>query len=564
MRGLAAGELHQHAREMRALLLAARQRGDDAIAEAARSTCASASSTSASTAAPRRSPAPMRTTSATVNGNATRDVLRQHRAMQRERARRIGGELGRLQRDRAGVAAQLARRARAAASTCRRRWGRPAPRVSPGATDSETSSSSVLPRRRAPSRRRRLEHGRHRPISARWRSSSTRKNGAPIDRRDDADRQFGGRGEHARARYRRRAAGSRRAAATPAAAGDGPARSRAAADAARRCRQSRSRRRPTTAAPVAAATSTIARALEPLDRDAHVERLRLAQHQQIETAGDERHGDERAARRNGAIADDLGQVAPPSEPSSPERDVAQLPVVGDEDEKADPGIGERRDREPAEQEDRDRGAALARRDADRATVVVASAPRKAATGSSSNGSGRSAAASSLSPITMVAAAASAPPLDTPTSAGSASGLRNRPCMMAPAAASSAPIMVASAMRGSRIDHSTSWSRAISAGSPRAEAERRHQPARAECRRRRSSRRSPRRRAAAPAARASTSAATAARRRAGAAPLSRRDVILARSRGVRSEGSVLARRAPDRARAARSRAASAVRGPKPSR
>ena len=35
VRGLAAGELNQHAREMRALLLAARQRGDDAVAEAA-------------------------------------------------------------------------------------------------------------------------------------------------------------------------------------------------------------------------------------------------------------------------------------------------------------------------------------------------------------------------------------------------------------------------------------------------------------------------------------------------------------------------------------------------
>ena len=37
----------------------------------------------------------------------------------------------------------------------------------------------------------------------------------------------------------------------------------------------------------------------------------------------------------------------------------------------------------------------------------------------------------LSPNTIAAAAASAPPAETPTSAGSASGLRNRPCMMAP-------------------------------------------------------------------------------------------------------------------------------------
>ncbi len=41
-----------------------------------------------------------------------------------------------------------------------------------------------------------------------------------------------------------------------------------------------------------------------------------------------------------------------------------------------------------------------------------------------------------------AAAASAPPLETPTSAGSARGLRNSPCMIAPAAASRPPIIAA--------------------------------------------------------------------------------------------------------------------------
>ena len=77
----------------------------------------------------------------------------------------------------------------------------------------------------------------------------------------------------------------------------------------------------------------------------------------------------------------------------------------------------------------------------------------------------------LSPIwlsvnTIAAAAASAPPEETPTSAGSASGLRNSPCMIAPEAASSAPTIAAAAMRGIRIDHSTSWSRAsVGAASP---------------------------------------------------------------------------------------------------
>ncbi len=56
---------------------------------------------------------------------------------------------------------------------------------------------------------------------------------------------------------------------------------------------------------------------------------------------------------------------------------------------------------------------------------------------------------------MVKAAASAPPLETPTSAGSARGFRNSPCMIVPDTASSAPIIAAIAIRGMRIDQSTS-------------------------------------------------------------------------------------------------------------
>ena len=90
----------------------------------------------------------------------------------------------------------------------------------------------------------------------------------------------------------------------------------------------------------------------------------------------------------------------------------------------------------------------------------------------------------LSVNTIAAAAANAPPEDTPTSAGSASGLRNSPCMMAPDAASRAPTIAAAAMRGIRIDHSTSWSRA-SVGSARRLPTARARPAAApaECRRR---------------------------------------------------------------------------------
>ena len=71
VRGLAAGELHQHAGEMRALLLAARQRRDDAVAERREIDVGERRSARSSIARPWRSPAPMRTTSPTVNGNAT-------------------------------------------------------------------------------------------------------------------------------------------------------------------------------------------------------------------------------------------------------------------------------------------------------------------------------------------------------------------------------------------------------------------------------------------------------------------------------------------------------------
>ncbi len=98
-------------------------------------------------------------------------------------------------------------------------------------------------------------------------------------------------------------------------------------------------------------------------------------------------------------------------------------------------------------------------------AVVISAPTNAAIGKAPNGSTMPVPARMRSPSTMVEAAASAAPADTPTSPGSASGLRNRPCIMVPAAASIAPIMQAIAMRGRRIDHNTSRSRSISAGSP---------------------------------------------------------------------------------------------------
>ena len=92
--------------------------------------------------------------------------------------------------------------------------------------------------------------------------------------------------------------------------------------------------------------------------------------------------------------------------------------------------------------------------------MVTSAPAIAATGSTSNGT----LATMRSPTTMASAEAKPAPGEMPASIGSASGLRNRPCITVPPAASSAPIITASAMRGNRTDHSTSWSRAVSAAS----------------------------------------------------------------------------------------------------
>ena len=90
----------------------------------------------------------------------------------------------------------------------------------------------------------------------------------------------------------------------------------------------------------------------------------------------------KASRQERRERRELGPGRAAQRAQHPERDVAQLPVVGDEDQKPDAGIGERGDRKPAEQEDRDRGPALARSRCDRGRSVVTSEPTKAAIGSS--------------------------------------------------------------------------------------------------------------------------------------------------------------------------------------
>ena len=107
VRGLAAGKLHQHAREMRALLLAAGQRRDDAVMEGGEVDIRE------------RGLGEIVDRAAVAVGGAhahhfadgerKRHVrrLRQHRAMQRELARRIGDERAAFQFDEARVRLQL-------------------------------------------------------------------------------------------------------------------------------------------------------------------------------------------------------------------------------------------------------------------------------------------------------------------------------------------------------------------------------------------------------------------------------------------------------------------------
>ena len=101
--------------------------------------------------------------------------------------------------------------------------------------------------------------------------------------------------------------------------------------------------------------------LQPLDVDAAVERLGLAEHQHVEPARDRQAGDQgdpQHRRQRGK----LGPGRSAQRAQQPERDVAQLAIVGDEHQKPDAGIGDRGDRNSRQQEDRNRGPARAARD----------------------------------------------------------------------------------------------------------------------------------------------------------------------------------------------------------
>src|SRR5262249_50446351 len=97
-------------------------------------------------------------------------------------------------------------------------------------------------------------------------------------------------------------------------------------------------------------------------------------------------------------------------------------------------------------------------------AVVVSAPPKAASGSK-NGALASRDGAALSPATMAAAAARPAPDDTPTRPGSASGLRSRPGMTAPAPAGRALTIDDITIRGSLMVMRMIWSRLTVSGSP---------------------------------------------------------------------------------------------------
>ena len=93
--------------------------------------------------------------------------------------------------------------------------------------------------------------------------------------------------------------------------------------------------------------------LQPLHRDAGMEGFGFSEHQQVEPSGDERRR-RRDNEQGGSDRGGLQPGRPRHRAQQPERHIAQLPVVGDKYQEPDPGIGERRDRDPAQQKDRDR------------------------------------------------------------------------------------------------------------------------------------------------------------------------------------------------------------------
>ena len=88
-----------------------------------------------------------------------------------------------------------------------------------------------------------------------------------------------------------------------------------------------------TVAPQAAATARMASRFTPLHRNAHVEGCGIAKDQRIEPARQKRN-ERQHHRDEGQDGEDFRIGGPAQRTERPEGDVAQRPVIGDEDEKA--------------------------------------------------------------------------------------------------------------------------------------------------------------------------------------------------------------------------------------
>ena len=101
-----------------------------------------------------------------------------------------------------------------------------------------------------------------------------------------------------------------------------------------------------TDAPVAAATADDGHIFQPLHRDAEMAGGRLAERQRVEAARQERH---RGQRQHDDRRDGSRSSARSRRPASraPEGQVAQLPVVGHEDQDAGQRHGQRASAMPA-------------------------------------------------------------------------------------------------------------------------------------------------------------------------------------------------------------------------
>ena len=98
--------------------------------------------------------------------------------------------------------------------------------------------------------------------------------------------------------------------------------------------------------------------LQPLDIDTGVKGFGLAKHKHIEAACDQRDR-QQCKQCDGRNHPGFRPCRTAERAEQPECDVAQLAIIGDENQKPDARIGDSRYGETGQQEDRNRGAAFA-------------------------------------------------------------------------------------------------------------------------------------------------------------------------------------------------------------